>query len=199
MNEEELRAFRTRFGIPISDAEVGKTPFYRPAEDSIEIKYMREKRKALGGYVPTRKVRAEALQAGLARAVRGVPQGHRRPQGVDDDGVRAAAVEAAARQGDRPPRRADRARRSAHLRHGSAVPPGRHLLARRPDLRAGRHGHAALLQGSVATARFSRKGSTRPDRCRRSSPPAPPTPRTASTRSRSSSTTRCSASSASAT
>ena len=62
MNEEELRAFRTRFGIPISDAEVGKTPFYRPAEDSIEIKYMREKRKALGGYVPTRKVRAEALK-----------------------------------------------------------------------------------------------------------------------------------------
>src|ERR1700693_2400307 len=58
MNEEELRAFRTRFGIPISDAEVGKTPFYRPAEDSIEIKYMREKRQALGGYVPTRTVRS---------------------------------------------------------------------------------------------------------------------------------------------
>src|SRR5271169_6173616 len=36
LNEEELRAFRTRFGIPISDAEVGHTPFYRPAEDSIE-------------------------------------------------------------------------------------------------------------------------------------------------------------------
>jgi pyruvate dehydrogenase E1 component len=62
MNEEELRAFRTRFGIPISDAEVGKTPFYRPAEDSIESKYMRDRRKALGGFVPTRKVRAEALK-----------------------------------------------------------------------------------------------------------------------------------------
>jgi pyruvate dehydrogenase E1 component len=62
MNEEELRAFRTRFGIPISDAEVGKTPFYRPAEDSIEIKYMRERRKALGGYVPTRKNRSEPLK-----------------------------------------------------------------------------------------------------------------------------------------
>ncbi len=61
MNEEELRAFRTRFGIPISDAEVGKTPFYRPPEDSIEIKYMRERRKALGGYVPTRKNRSEPL------------------------------------------------------------------------------------------------------------------------------------------
>src|ERR1700704_4980187 len=61
MNEVELRAFRTRFGIPISDAEVGKTPFYRPAEDSIEIRYMRERRKGLGGYVPTRKVRSEPL------------------------------------------------------------------------------------------------------------------------------------------
>src|SRR4029077_1748696 len=61
MNEEELRAFRTRFGIPISDAEVGKTPFYRPAEDTVGIKYMRERRKALGGYMPSRKVRAEAL------------------------------------------------------------------------------------------------------------------------------------------
>src|SRR6186997_2199426 len=61
MNEDELRAFRTRFGIPISDAEVGKTPFYRPAEESAEIKYMRERRKRLGGYMPTRKVRAEAL------------------------------------------------------------------------------------------------------------------------------------------
>jgi pyruvate dehydrogenase E1 component len=63
MNEEELRAFRTRFGIPISDAEVGKTPFYRPAEDSIEIKYMRDRRKALAGYVPTRKVRSEPLKS----------------------------------------------------------------------------------------------------------------------------------------
>src|SRR4051794_31813571 len=61
MNEEELRAFRTRFGIPISDAEVGKTPFYRPTEDSIEIKYMREKRTALGGPVPSRRVRAGAI------------------------------------------------------------------------------------------------------------------------------------------
>jgi pyruvate dehydrogenase E1 component len=61
MNDEELRAFRTRFGIPISDAEVGKTPFYRPAEDSIEVRYMRDRRNGLGGYVPTRKVRVEAL------------------------------------------------------------------------------------------------------------------------------------------
>src|SRR6186713_2000829 len=45
MNEEELRAFRTRFGIPISDAEISKTPFYRPADDSIEIRYLRQRRE----------------------------------------------------------------------------------------------------------------------------------------------------------
>jgi pyruvate dehydrogenase E1 component len=62
MNEEELRAFRTRFGIPISDTEISKTPFYRPADDSIEIRYLRQRREALGGYVPTRKIRSEALK-----------------------------------------------------------------------------------------------------------------------------------------
>jgi pyruvate dehydrogenase E1 component len=61
MNEEELRAFRTRFGIPVSDAEISKTPFYRPADDSIEIKYTRERRKALGGFAPARKVRTAPL------------------------------------------------------------------------------------------------------------------------------------------
>jgi pyruvate dehydrogenase E1 component len=61
MNDEELRAFRTRFGIPISDAEIHATPFYRPADDSVEIKYMRERRDALGGYLPNRKVRASRL------------------------------------------------------------------------------------------------------------------------------------------
>src|ERR671933_467347 len=40
MNEEELRAFRTRFAIPVSDAEISKTPFYRPSPESEEIKYM---------------------------------------------------------------------------------------------------------------------------------------------------------------
>jgi pyruvate dehydrogenase E1 component len=63
MNEEELRAFRTRFGIPISDAEISKTPFFRPADDSIEIRYLRERREALGGYVPVRKTRSQPLKS----------------------------------------------------------------------------------------------------------------------------------------
>jgi pyruvate dehydrogenase E1 component len=63
MNESDLRTFRTRFGIPISDEEIAEAPFYRPPDDSAELQYMRERRKALGGYVPTRSVRVESLQA----------------------------------------------------------------------------------------------------------------------------------------
>ncbi|MBI4485619.1 MAG: pyruvate dehydrogenase (acetyl-transferring), homodimeric type, partial [Acidobacteria bacterium] len=61
MNEEELRAFRSRFGIPIADEDVASTPFYRPAADSIEGRYIRERRTALGGFVPSRKTRSERL------------------------------------------------------------------------------------------------------------------------------------------
>jgi len=54
LNEEELREFRTRFGIPISDEKVAEAPFYRPPEDSPEMVYLRERREALGGSVPAR-------------------------------------------------------------------------------------------------------------------------------------------------
>src|SRR4051812_47618912 len=65
MNESDLRIFRTRFGIPVSDEEIADAPFYRPPDDSPELKYLQERRKSLGGYVPTRKVRAEAVTAPL--------------------------------------------------------------------------------------------------------------------------------------
>ncbi len=54
LNHEELLEFRTRFGIPISDEEVGEAPFYKPADDSVEMKYLRQRREALGGPVPSR-------------------------------------------------------------------------------------------------------------------------------------------------
>ena len=56
LGEKELREFRSRFGIPISDEEVAKAPFYKPAEDSDEIKYLKARREALGGFVPARSV-----------------------------------------------------------------------------------------------------------------------------------------------
>ncbi|RJP72940.1 MAG: pyruvate dehydrogenase (acetyl-transferring), homodimeric type [Ignavibacteriales bacterium] len=62
LNEDELRIFRTRFGIPISDQEVAEAPFYKPPEESVEIKYIQEKRKQLGGYLPNRTVKAEPIK-----------------------------------------------------------------------------------------------------------------------------------------
>jgi pyruvate dehydrogenase E1 component len=63
VNEEELREFRARFDIPISDAELADVPFYRPPEDSEEIRYLRARRTALGGYVPQRSARSKPLVA----------------------------------------------------------------------------------------------------------------------------------------
>src|SRR5271154_3615815 len=63
LNEDELQEFRTRFDIPLSDAQCAEVPFYRPAEDSEEITYMRARREELGGYVPKRSVRSKALVA----------------------------------------------------------------------------------------------------------------------------------------
>ncbi|MGE5439172.1 MAG: pyruvate dehydrogenase (acetyl-transferring), homodimeric type [Bacteroidota bacterium] len=62
LNEDELRIFRTRFGIPISDDQVAEAPFYRPSEDSPEIKYLLERRRELGGFLPNRIVKAPPLK-----------------------------------------------------------------------------------------------------------------------------------------
>ncbi|HMD44285.1 MAG TPA: pyruvate dehydrogenase (acetyl-transferring), homodimeric type [Candidatus Acidoferrum sp.] len=63
LNEEELREFRSRFGIPMSDEDLSEVPFYRPTEESEEIRYLRAKRESLGGYTPQRRVRSKPLVA----------------------------------------------------------------------------------------------------------------------------------------
>ena len=57
LNEQEYREFRSRFGIPIPDDAVSTAPFYRPPNDSPEMQYLQERRKELGGYLPTRTTR----------------------------------------------------------------------------------------------------------------------------------------------
>jgi pyruvate dehydrogenase E1 component len=61
LNDDDLRLFRSRFGIPIADEELHDAPFYRPPDDSPEIKYMQERRVQLGGYLPERKVRSKPI------------------------------------------------------------------------------------------------------------------------------------------
>lgn len=59
LTDEDIKAFRDRFNIPIPDSELAKIPFYKPAEDTPEMRYLHERRKALGGYLPQRRSKAE--------------------------------------------------------------------------------------------------------------------------------------------
>ena len=62
MGEEALKKFRDRFSIPISDQEIKDAPFYKPAGDSPEIRYLKERRDALGGAFPARYTESAPLE-----------------------------------------------------------------------------------------------------------------------------------------
>ena len=59
LTDEDIKAFRDRFNIPISDSDLPSLPFYKPADDTPESKYLHERRKALGGYLPHRRTKAD--------------------------------------------------------------------------------------------------------------------------------------------
>ncbi|MEM7410193.1 MAG: pyruvate dehydrogenase (acetyl-transferring), homodimeric type [Myxococcota bacterium] len=63
MGEDALRVFRDRYRIPIPDDQIAEAPFYKPAEDSPELRYMHERRQALGGYLPARSSETPTLEA----------------------------------------------------------------------------------------------------------------------------------------
>ena len=158
-------------------------PFYKPADDSPEMKYLHERRKALGGYVPQRACTCRAAaSADAGRASRSSCKGSGGTRALDDDGLRATcSTKLLQRQGasastscrSSPTRPAPSAWRRCSASTASTP--------RRPALRAGRSRHAAATTARRRTARSSRRASPRPARCRRSSPPARPTPRTACT------------------
>lgn len=62
LNEMEVKQFRDRFLLPISDEHLADIPYYKPKEDSVEIQYLKERRKELGGYLPSRSEDCIALQ-----------------------------------------------------------------------------------------------------------------------------------------
>ena len=61
MDIESLKTFRSRFDLPISDEEVENLSYYKPGKDSPELKYMMERRNALGGFLPKRKKQGNKL------------------------------------------------------------------------------------------------------------------------------------------
>ena len=162
LNEEELREFRDRFDIPISDKDVAEAPFYRPPDDSPEMRYLQERRRALGGYVPSRRSPTAKLKPPKWEDYAEFFAGSEGREVSTTMAFVRLLVRLHARQVGGPVHRADRARRSPHLRHGGPLPPVRHLRPQRPALRAGRFRHRALLQARPRTGRSSRKGSPRP-------------------------------------
>ena len=62
MGTASIRAFRDRFSVPIPDDQLEDVPFYKPAEDSPEMKYLRERIAAMGGSLPSRKRKVEPLE-----------------------------------------------------------------------------------------------------------------------------------------
>jgi len=59
LTDEDIKIFRDRFNIPIPDSELPNIPFYKPADDTPEMKYLHERRQALGGYLPHRRTKAD--------------------------------------------------------------------------------------------------------------------------------------------
>jgi pyruvate dehydrogenase E1 component len=59
LTDEDIRYMRDRFNIPVSDSELANVPFYKPADDTPEMRYLHERRKALGGYLPHRRTKAD--------------------------------------------------------------------------------------------------------------------------------------------
>ena len=145
LTEDELRFFRDRFDIPVSDRDLSRRAVLLPAG------------KQPGGPVSAGAPPSPGRAGADAEGPQGGPADPRRdgrlgallrgggPRRLDDHGVRPDPDPAPQGQRDRQEDRAHRARRGAHVRHGVAVPPVRHLLPRRPALRAGGQVHAPLL------------------------------------------------------
>ncbi len=75
LNLQELHEFRDRFDIPIDVANLHDCPFYRPSVDSEEMQYLQERRRALGGYVPSRSYKFKKLQTPQPRTFSNILSG----------------------------------------------------------------------------------------------------------------------------
>ncbi len=59
LTDDDIKIFRDRFNIPIPDSQIADIPFYKPADDTPEMKYLHQRREALGGYLPHRRVKSD--------------------------------------------------------------------------------------------------------------------------------------------
>ena len=90
LSEQELRIFRDRLELPIPDEKLKDAPYYRPAPDSPEMRYLSERRAALGGPSPRRVVVSKPLELPPADGLRQLRCRLRDPGSLDHDGLRAS-------------------------------------------------------------------------------------------------------------
>jgi len=62
LNEDEVREFRSRFGVPLSDEDVVEAPFYKLPDDNPDMIYLHQRRRELGGYLPARTASSPPLK-----------------------------------------------------------------------------------------------------------------------------------------
>ena len=126
----------TRTRIPISDEQLEENPYlppyYHPGPEAPEIRYMLERRRALGGFLPERRTHSKASDAARARYLQGAQEGFGQPGGRHHHGDGANIQGTVARQGNREADRPHHSRRGAHVRHGLVVPEPEDLQPQRP-------------------------------------------------------------------
>ena len=92
LDQESLREFRDKFDVPFTDEELDKVPFYRPAENSAELRYLRERRESLGGNLPARRKDCNALELPALGAFVALLEGSDKPISTTMAFVRALNV-----------------------------------------------------------------------------------------------------------
>jgi pyruvate dehydrogenase E1 component len=174
MAEAALRAFRDRFGLPIPDDRLLDYPYQRPAEDSPELRYLRERRAVLGGYLPARRTRSTPLPIPPLSAFKAQLAGTEGRQiSTTMAFVRVLTTLLRDKQiGKRVVRSSptSRARSAWRACSGSSAssPSSASSTSRRTPT-------SSCTTARTAAGRSSRRASTSRARCRRGSPRRPPT------------------------
>jgi pyruvate dehydrogenase E1 component len=180
LTDEDIKTFRDRFNIPIPDSELAQIPFYKPADDTPEMRYLHERRQALGGYLPKRRTKAEeSLPVPDLSFFQSVlePTAEGREISTTQAYVRFLTA-AAARQATGPAHRAHPGGRGPHLRHGRPVPPDRHLQPGGAAVHAAGPRPGDRTTRKTRRARSCKRASTRPAAWAAGSPRPPRTRRT---------------------
>ena len=148
---QDLKDFRDAIRIPISDEQLEQDPYlppyYHPGAEAPEIRYLLERRHALGGFVPERRTKTKTLRLPGRDIYSAAEEGVGKPGGRHHDGDGPNLQRTVARQGDRSADRADHPGRGPHVRDGLVVPVAEDLQPQRPAVHRRRRRTHAGLQG----------------------------------------------------